>query len=287
METCYLMLWEQCSSLSYSFGHIALEIPNQCYISFWPKKGTKGCAIKNGWCEAEWYLSLKDEVDVNGHPKAVPVFGLDVNAIKSWWEKFTGENPQYDLREQNCAVIVYQALCIGNIWFEKNTGDCPGIKTPKRVFQFVADGYNKNQKVGCGCSCGHCVSLYPYLALDLVRRSVHKVVSVIFGASLASKIINLYPTPNTYSSSEPVETNTKDLGSIVESKSSNVQEIGSIQDTSGCIDVQLNKKGPVATETNKNDEDLEFIDLQKCKLTIPQSCRRRISQASDEIRDSV
>lgn len=170
----YLHLWKAHSRVT-GFGHISLELSNNCYISFWPDEGTKSCQIKNENCPAKWYNSVEDEIKEKGHPTTIYVYGLDVDAIKSWWKLFLSEKPKYDIRDQNCAVVVYKALCEGSSWFEKNTSDCTGIKTPERVFYYVKNGYHKSTKIGCGCSCGHCLSLHPYRCLGFVVFYIYKL----------------------------------------------------------------------------------------------------------------
>ncbi|XP_053394430.1 uncharacterized protein LOC123524889 [Mercenaria mercenaria] len=241
-----LHIWSSPSSLT-TFGHISLQLmSNKCYISFWPRKGTNCWDILNKRCPAEWYQTVKEEIKVNGHPTSVFIYGLDVTAIKLWWDKFISYEPKYDIREQNCASVVYNALCAGSSWFEKNTGECAGIKTPTRVFQYVQNGYNKGTKIGCGRSCTHCLSLYPYLVFGFFSNNVDKFMV------LAQKYLQFRHTP--------------EQGKIVkkcelEDTSSNVEESDeSIKDVTVCQDLHEKKEN---LQPNVQQENLEdFIDLR-------------------------
>jgi hypothetical protein len=159
----FLHLWETSSS-AIRFGHISLEL-NDCYISFWPEKGTTSCQILNdNKCPARWYSTFEEEVRDNEKliPISLAVFGLDINDVKLWLKKFKSDGPKYDVREQNCASVVYKALQAGSVWFEKYVKDCKGIKTPRQIFGYVKKGYNTNTKIDCGYMCTHCLCLTPY-----------------------------------------------------------------------------------------------------------------------------
>jgi hypothetical protein len=71
-----------------------------------------------------------------------PLLIYDLNSKKmvQWWKDFRENRIPYHITNNNCAVVVYKALCKGNERFK----DDQHAKTPEKVFELVK-AYIKNR----------------------------------------------------------------------------------------------------------------------------------------------
>lgn len=124
---CRVFHWKPSGIIS--AGHIALELPNKMYISFWPRpKGKKGTLRASGTL----YSTVEEEKRNNGEPSAVHKLpGLNCENIVKWWSEFLDNEPHWDLIRLNCSNVVYDALCAGSEWFKNRTSNflpsTPGV----------------------------------------------------------------------------------------------------------------------------------------------------------------
>ncbi|KAL4226866.1 hypothetical protein ACF0H5_014845 [Mactra antiquata] len=135
---CKVYVWNRL----FSPGHIALELPNKIYISFWPRpKGKKSVFNASGTL----YEKFSEETKVNGRPsRTLLVQDLNVQEIILWWAEFCCDENKWDLTALNCSDVVFHALCAGSHWFKDKTGTfLPN--TPAKVAGLV-DKYIKEQQ---------------------------------------------------------------------------------------------------------------------------------------------
>lgn len=155
----YVYLWAPTTTFL-SFGHLSLELSDGTYISFWPRDDT-GLTIKDYLkgtaAQSQWIHSHRKDMDLLGHTgpvKTIPVFDLDIEAIKAWWDRYKKKEPMWSLTN-SCSNIVYIALCEGSEEF-RETQRVEGSKTtPASVAKLVEKGFNKKKKgiIRCGSSC--------------------------------------------------------------------------------------------------------------------------------------
>ncbi|KAL4226870.1 hypothetical protein ACF0H5_014849 [Mactra antiquata] len=128
-QYCKVYFWKRW----FSPGHIAIELPNKMYISFWPRpKGKKAFMTASGTT----YPTFFDELEHMGQPtQTLYVRGLDVSKIVAWWISQSEEHPKWELASLNCSYVVFNALCEGSEWFKTN-GGCI-INTPAGVASSV------------------------------------------------------------------------------------------------------------------------------------------------------
>lgn len=148
---CKVYLWKRW----FSPGHIAFELPNKMYISFWPRpKGQKSVLTASGTI----YSALTDEIKVNGHPsKILLVPDLDVQKIAMWWVSFSNEQHKWDLASLNCSDIVLDALQEGSDWFKNKSGVLPN--TPAGVADIVQEYVDEKLGVPRQSSSAGCIIL--------------------------------------------------------------------------------------------------------------------------------
>jgi hypothetical protein len=135
-----IYFWDSASSKS--FGHIALELSDGSYVSWWPKEEMKNVAVAIAGTEAKWYDDFPSELKVNGNPsKTFNLFDLNEENIKAYFKKLLEGSKRWDLMKRSCSNVIYNALCEGSEWFKGRAGD---TTTPKAVAE-LAEAYGNDK----------------------------------------------------------------------------------------------------------------------------------------------
>jgi hypothetical protein len=125
-----------------SFGHIALELSDGSYVSWWPREELSSLVDAITGTQAKWYDDFQSELMVNGNPsKTYHMSGLDEDKIKKFFKKLLEGSKRWDLMQRSCSNVIYHALCEGSDWFVDRAG---GTTTPTAVAG-LAEAYTKNK----------------------------------------------------------------------------------------------------------------------------------------------
>jgi hypothetical protein len=100
-------------------GHASLLPSDGTYISWWPSGTDASALLKKG---ADWDAPANRpqsyEDDYNAEDEIAPdvvvnVYGLDEAKIKQWWNGYNVPGARWNLRDNNCAFTVVEALVAG------------------------------------------------------------------------------------------------------------------------------------------------------------------------------
>jgi len=158
--------WEPDPERSKSYGHVAIELENGTYISFWPdvkhfratREGNRITGIKS-MC----FPSFKDEVQklltdeekkerekyqwkLLYPDKIIPIMSMNEMAIEEWFVNFKSTDPKWTLLTQSCSNVIHEALCKGSTLFDQTQVVEGFITTPKAVYQTVKKGFLQGKK---------------------------------------------------------------------------------------------------------------------------------------------
>jgi len=137
-----IYLWKPSSSVS--FGHIAMELQDGTFISFWPNKES-GKSIPKKQREAKYFSSLEDEIfQTPGifHPPSETLFlnNFDQTAIAQWFVAFKENNADWHVLFNSCSSTVFSGLCVGSEKFKTEhfiRCNFPYFTTPMGVYDIL------------------------------------------------------------------------------------------------------------------------------------------------------
>jgi len=133
-----IYLWK--SRSIFSFGHIAMELKDGTFISFWPNKQV-GKSIPKKQREAKYFSSLEDEIfQTPGifYPPSHTLYLSSFNqtAIAQWFKAFKEKDPDWHVLFNSCSSTVFSGLCVGSEKFwtaHITTCNYPYFTTPMWV----------------------------------------------------------------------------------------------------------------------------------------------------------
>ena len=132
------------------YGHASLQLENGTYISWWPrakedrKAKVQGTSLAMLGDRPAAKLTYKeDEGEEGKRPEEriqLPRGALKEGKIWSWWSSYKA---MYNVATNNCATVVYRALCEGGASVPMTTkvwaSIIPGPWTPVNVGQYARE----------------------------------------------------------------------------------------------------------------------------------------------------
>ncbi|KAH3738755.1 hypothetical protein DPMN_045398 [Dreissena polymorpha] len=123
------------SSSRLNFGHVALELDDGTYISWWPGSRMKDPFHAFKGTFAKCYPSLDAEVEEQKcEPETYWLLYLDENKIKSWFSGHLEGSCRWDIIFRSCAVVVHKALSEGHDFFKQKSSE---FISPAEVIELV------------------------------------------------------------------------------------------------------------------------------------------------------
>lgn len=133
-----------------AYGHASLQLENGTYISFWPQlkedrkakvEGTKLEMLGDRPASKLTYIEDVTEEEKKPEQKIqLPKGALNETQISKWWNNY---DAKYNVLTNNCATVVYRALCQGDAKVPESTkmwATAPGYPwTPVEVGRYARD----------------------------------------------------------------------------------------------------------------------------------------------------